>query len=101
MVAGGYRVVERNYRGGGAEIDLIAWQGDVLCFVEVRARRSAACGSPEATVDRIKQRKIIRGAKAYLCQRFERWPMVRFDVVAIQGAQDQVEVFQNAFEAGE
>lgn len=78
----GYRIVGRNVRLAGSEIDLIAWEGPILCFVEVRARRTDAFGDPALTVNRAKQRRIVRAATAYLA-RWRRWPMVRFDVVAV------------------
>lgn len=78
----GYRIVGRNVRLAGSEIDLVAWEGPILCFVEVRARRTDAFGDPALTVNRAKQRRIVRAATAYLA-RWRRWPMVRFDVVAV------------------
>src|SRR5205823_1728864 len=59
LVREGYRIVERNWRGGGGEVDRIAWSGEVLCFVEVRARSTASFGSPAETVDHTKQRKVV------------------------------------------
>lgn len=100
----GYVVVERNWRGGGAEIDRIAWQDGLLCFVEVRARRRTDCGRPEATVDRRKQRHIVRGAMAYLLRFPPReQPMVRFDVVSVvehEAGPPEVTLIENAFDAG-
>ena len=98
----GYQIVERNWRGGGAEIDRVAWEGDVLCFVEVRARSRVDFGSPAQSVDHRKQRKLIRAASAYL-MRFPVWPMVRFDVVSVVLGPDgegDVELVKNAFDAG-
>jgi putative endonuclease len=80
----GYVIVERNWRGGGGEIDRIAWDGPILCFIEVRARSSDAYGLPMETVTRAKQRRIIRAASAYLGRfRGARHPAARFDVVSI------------------
>ncbi len=78
----GYRIVGRNVRLAGSEIDLVAWEGSILCFIEVRARRTDAFGDPALTVNRAKQRRVVRAATAYL-SRWRRWPMVRFDVVAV------------------
>lgn len=100
----GYRVIERNWRGGGGEVDRIAWQGSILCFVEVRSRRSDEAGLPEETVGKAKRRTLIRAAQSYLT-RFppELPPMVRFDVVGIVlGADAQPErvvIIENAFDA--
>lgn len=102
LVESGYDVVERNWRGAGGEVDRIAWDGAVLCFIEVRARSSAAFGSPAATVDLGKQRRLIRAAAAYLGRLGAPAPMVRFDVVAIvdqPGSPPDVQLIRNAFSA--
>ena len=51
----GYRIVKRNFRAAGAEIDLVAMDGDTLVFVEVKTRRSRDAGAPEEAVDERKQ----------------------------------------------
>lgn len=102
LARAGYEIVDRNWRGGGGEIDRVAWDGEILCFVEVRARSRLDFGLPAETVDRRKQRKLIRAACAYL-MRFDAWPMVRFDVVSVVIGQDRdsdVELVKNAFDAG-
>jgi putative endonuclease len=59
--------IGRNLRGATVtgEIDLVALDGDVLCFVEVKTRSSAEFGSPVKAVDLRKQRQIIRAARIY------------------------------------
>ncbi len=59
--------VGRNLRGAlvQAEIDLVAYEGATLCFVEVKTRASAQFAAPEANVDLRKQRQITRAARAY------------------------------------
>lgn len=106
LVARGYRILERNWRGGGAEVDRIAWVDEVLCFVEVRSRVGEASGSPEASVGRAKRLRLVRAARAFLT-RFPpgRLPMVRFDVVGVvlsdAGEVLAVRVVEDAFdEAG-
>lgn len=98
----GYIMVARNFRSPRrrGEIDLIGWDGDVLCFVEVKTRTSHAVKPAEAAVDRDKQRDLAAVARDYLrhappsCQ----W---RFDVVTVyyerQACQPQIELFKNAF----
>jgi putative endonuclease len=101
----GYIVVARNYRSPRChgEIDLIAWDGDVLCFMEVKTRTSREVKTAEAAVDRHKRREIAQVARDYLrhlpseCQ----W---RFDVVSVYyndltGGPEkgpEIEVFRNA-----
>ncbi|MEL7370970.1 MAG: YraN family protein, partial [Myxococcota bacterium] len=85
------------------EIDLIGWDDGVLCFIEVRARRSDRFGHPALSVDRRKQRRIVRAALAYIA-RFSHPPQARFDVVAVVAPLDETRRFtliKNAFEANE
>lgn len=98
----GYAIVERNWRGAGAEVDRIAWDDDVLCFVEVRARSTVAFGRPEETIGPAKRRHLVRAAMAYLMRFSPREvPMVRFDVVAVVESDGDRELvlFKDAFEA--
>src|SRR5438128_720669 len=77
----GYEVIERNWRCAGGEIDRIAWKDRVLCFIEVRARSTAAFGPPSITISRKKQRKLVQVASAYLSKfTGTKKPMARFDV---------------------
>jgi len=82
----GWALLGRNVRIGRGELDLIARRGDVLAFVEVKARRSASFGSPEDAVDGRKRRQVARLAELWLAAR--PWALrgvsdVRFDVVAV------------------
>jgi putative endonuclease len=97
----GYRIVGRNVRAGRYELDLVAWDGRVLCFIEVRYRRDLRHGRAEETVRRDKQARLIRAATAYIRSRFARWPVIRFDVVAVhgQGRAKSVRLIRNAFDA--
>ena len=58
----GYRIVERNVRVGGVEVDLIVRRGPLIAFVEVKTRRSMAFGRPELAVDAAKQARLVRAA---------------------------------------
>jgi putative endonuclease len=85
----GWVLLGRNVRIGRGELDLIVRRGDVLAFVEVKARRSAACGSPEDAVDGRKRRQVARLAELWLAAR--PWALrgvsdVRFDVIAVDAA---------------
>ncbi len=79
----GWRIVERNMRTPVGEIDLIARQGRILAFVEVKTRRSAAFGLPQEAVGGRKQRQIIRAAQWYLGPGGSQGLQPRFDVVAV------------------
>jgi putative endonuclease len=76
----GYTLVARRYRAGGGEVDLIALDGDVLVFVEVKYRKA---GPPELAVDRTKVSRISNAADAYLAQTGSHLMRCRFDVVAV------------------
>ncbi|MBI3810702.1 MAG: YraN family protein [Nitrospirae bacterium] len=98
----GYRIVDRNVRLRRGEIDLIAYDGDVLVFIEVKARRSTRFGGTLWAVDARKQERLSRLAVEYLARRRSRDCLCRFDLVLIQGAADrgvEIELIQNAFEA--
>ncbi len=97
----GYAIVARNFRSPRCrgEIDLIGWDEDVLCFIEVKTRTSRDVKPPEAAVDRHKRREIAGVAREYLrhSPRSCQW---RFDIVSVyydaQAARPQIEVFRNA-----
>jgi putative endonuclease len=84
LAARGYRLLERNARAGGVELDLVVARGAVVAFVEVKTRRSRAVGAPEEAVDFRKQARLVRGAAAWLAERGVRAARVRFDVVACE-----------------
>ncbi len=79
----GYRIDARNVRYDGVEIDLIARRGALVVFVEVKTRRTDRFGAPELAVDRKKQARMIRAARAWLSQHPGCARKLRFDVVAI------------------
>jgi len=99
LEASGYRIIRTNFRAGKGEIDIVAAHGDVLVFVEVKARASARFGTPFDAVDERKQRRIISAAKAYMARERVRDVAVRFDVVAVDltPTPPAVEVLENAF----
>ena len=86
LIDQGLRPVARNFRSRGGEIDLIMLDEHCLCFIEVRYRRSSGFLDPVVSVDRHKQRKIIRTAAMFAARnhRFATLTM-RFDVVAMEG----------------
>ena len=85
----GYRIVARNVRAGGVELDLVVERGRICAFVEVKTRRSRSHGPPEAAVDARKQQRLARGAAAWLReQRVRRARRVRFDVIAVEPGAD-------------
>ena len=105
LEAKGHRILERNYRFGREEVDLITFEptpkddGGMIVFVEVKARSGDRFGAPEAAVDAAKQQAIMRVAEAYLHERKLIPSPVRFDVVAVRfdRGESRVEHFENAF----
>jgi putative endonuclease len=95
LVRRGYRIVERNFRCGSGELDVVARDGDVLVFVEVRSRADDSHGRAEETVDRRKQRQVAKVAMHYIGLRDPVFVKSRFDVVAITG--DEEVLIQDAF----
>ena len=80
----GYVIVARNFRSPRChgEIDLIGWEGDILCFIEVKTRTSHNVKTAEAAVDRHKRREVAELAREYL----KRLPVQsewRFDMVSV------------------
>jgi len=95
-----YRILERNYKTKLGEIDIIAQQGSVICFIEVKARHTLNQGSPQEAVSIGKQRQICRAAVYYLKSRRLLEQAARFDVVALlyENNQPKITLIQDAFE---
>lgn len=101
LLDSGYKLLDRNYRCRFGEIDIIARDGEFLVFVEVKARRSGAFGTPFEAVDLRKQQRICKVALHYINKHHLHEQPVRFDVAAVfmpaKGA-PTVEVLNNCFE---
>jgi putative endonuclease len=99
----GYTVVARRWSSGDApgDVDLIAWHGSVLCFIEVKARSARTITPAEVAVDRHKREILRRLARRYLRQLPQKTaPPVRFDVVSVYlvpGQKSEFEHFEAAF----
>ena len=81
----GLTVVARNFRerSGAGEIDLVAWHGGSLVFVEVKTRASEEYGPPEAAVDAEKRIAVRRTAREYMRRSGVEWGKTRFDIVSV------------------
>lgn len=62
----GHTILERNWRSGHLEIDIISWNAEGIHFVEVKARKHSIQAPPQESVDRQKQRKIVKAAQSFL-----------------------------------
>jgi len=78
-----YKILQTNYRCRCGEIDIIARDGSVLVFVEVKARRGVSYGPPQLSVTPFKQRQISKAALTYLLQNRLMEENARFDVIAL------------------
>jgi len=81
--ARGYAILARQYRCPYGEIDLIARDGEVIVFIEVKGGQSTRFGMPRETVDKRKQRRIWRSAQHFLWSYGQAEASCRFDVVEI------------------
>jgi putative endonuclease len=96
----GYTVVARNLRlrGAGVELDLVATEGGIVVFVEVKTRASTEFGTPDEAVDAEKRRHLIRAASAYLRITESTWEHARFDIVSVTfEGRTRIEHIRDAF----
>ena len=96
----GYALIARNWTCPRGEIDLIAAEGEVLCFVEVKTRTSDDVAPPEASVTRRKQAKLRALAAAYLRRNRAGKARCRFDVVSVlqpENGPRQLTLIRDAF----
>ena len=99
----GYKIVERNYRTRFSEIDIIAYDGDCMCFIEVKTRSRDDYGLACEAVNTKKQQKIIMGASHYISTNNIDAPF-RFDVVEVYTnggifSSKRINIIKNAFDA--
>ncbi|HEX2932858.1 MAG TPA: YraN family protein [Candidatus Binatia bacterium] len=96
----GYKLIERNYRCAGGELDLIVLDRRVVVFVEVKTRTGQGFGSPIEAVEFHKQRKMIQAAQYFLTDKKLHQRDARFDVIGVSwpGREPVVEHIENAFE---
>ena len=84
LVSSGFKVVARNYRPGtDSEIDIVARDGDITVFVEVKSRSTEEHGAPDRAIDIEKRRHILKAARTYTTRAGIDWSKVRFDTVSI------------------
>jgi len=79
----GYRILERNFRAEGGEIDIIAQDNDYICFIEVKMRSSTLFGTPAEAVNYKKQNRIKKLSQIYLKENGLSDKPQRFDILEI------------------
>ena len=89
----GFMIVERNYRIGRSEIDIIASRYDELHFVEVKTRKFGTMTTPEEAINEQKLRAMRRAASAYMAQHHSMLEP-RFSLIAIEMVGDRVEALR-------
>lgn len=104
LAKNGYKIVWQNYKTRFSEIDIVAYDGDCLCFVEVKTRNRSDYGLACEAVDYRKQQKIINGASYYITTNKIDSP-IRFDVVEVYTnggtflPPQRINIIKNAFHA--
>ena len=99
----GYKILKRNYISKYGEIDIVAYDRGIICFVEVKTRQSENYGPPELAVTKEKRKRIVRTALNYLTINNIEDTDCRFDVVSILYKEDvnkpDIELLESAFTA--
>jgi putative endonuclease len=97
----GYRILARNFRCRAGEIDVVAREGDVTVFVEVKDRRGRSHGEGHESVTFGKRRRVVRAARLYAASHGLSEAPVRFDVVSIERdpGGDRIRHDRGAFDA--
>jgi len=93
----GLKLLEKNFSTKAGEVDLIMRDGETLVFVEVRYRKNTDFGGAAASVTTKKQQRIIKAALAYQQKHMPQSSM-RFDVVAIEGDNGDIDWITSAFD---
>lgn len=89
LQAAGWTILERNYRFGHKEIDLIARRAGVIAFVEVKGRRGVGYGHPLDAITARKRLEIARVARAWIASHGHRGAIYRFDAIAVQAPRNR------------
>lgn len=83
LAAHGWTILQRNWRLGHKEIDLVAGRRGIVAFVEVKSRSGAAFGHPLEAITRAKRREIERVARAWVARHGRADAVYRFDAIAV------------------
>ncbi|MCL1964298.1 MAG: YraN family protein [Firmicutes bacterium] len=97
LVSRGFGILARNYTIRGAEVDIIAQEGDFIVFVEVKQRKTARFATPRESVTIAKRRRMILAAERWLQGKGLLEANIRFDIVEVLGG--TVTLLRGAFDA--
>jgi len=96
----GFDILVRGYRKGHGELDIIAFENEILVFIEVKTRSSQKYGEPWEFVDWRKRQILQRTAESFIADNDLGHYAYRFDIVAVlipKGSKEEVQLFRNAF----
>ena len=98
LTAKGYAIVDRNWRCGRMEIDIIAQRGTRLAIVEVKTRANDDFADPIEAVDRRRQMRMVRAGMAYI-EAYDLPHELQFDIIGVTGTPDnfKIEHLEDAF----
>jgi putative endonuclease len=100
LVKRGFDILARRYRARSGEIDLVAFEGGLLVFVEVKTRASTEYGDPFEFVDWEKQQRFRRAAEEFIAHHDLGQYAYRFDIVAVVapgGPEQRITLYRNSF----
>lgn len=95
----GFEIIDRNYARAGGEIDIIAREGAVIAFIEVKARLTVRYGAPAEAVTPAKQKRILRTALLYASEHHLEDAPMRFDVLEV--LPDEMNLIRAAFDGSD
>jgi len=98
LLSRGWHIVAHRFRVGHTEIDLIVQQGSLVAFVEVKARRGDAFGSPLEAVTGAKRRELVKAARVWVDRYGRPSDVYRFDCIALTDG--KLEHLADAFRPG-
>lgn len=90
----GYQILQRNFRGGGGELDIVCRKDEVIYFVEVKYRGDGAWFSPAEAVTADKRRRLYQAAQAWLYQKLGREAACSF-LLLTMSASGQIELIED------
>ena len=92
----GYQIIAINWRYKYWEVDIVAKDADILCFVEVKTRKNTLYGEAADFVDVKKQKNLIQAADAYL-ELTQYQGEIRFDIVSVYSISKEIQLIKDAF----
>lgn len=97
LIKNGYEILDRNYLKPYGEVDIIAFKNNIVCFVEVKARKNIKYGYPREAVNYHKQQRITKASQVYLIENNLTDYIMRFDVAEVFTESRKINYIENAF----